>query len=100
MGGERQECAGLAPGPMAVALAIPTTQTQTSAVNKKPGDMAATAKSHSCPNCGTQVLLDTALEDAQRKIAELQAQVEMLKEKATAAGMYFHLSCYLSFGFV
>ncbi|KAF2468864.1 uncharacterized protein BDR25DRAFT_344102 [Lindgomyces ingoldianus] len=66
---------------MAAALAIRTTQSQTQTANRK--DMSV--NSHSCPNCGTQVWQDRAVEDAQRRIAELQAQVEMLKEKATAA---------------
>ncbi|ORY17121.1 hypothetical protein BCR34DRAFT_475421 [Clohesyomyces aquaticus] len=43
------------------------------------------ANVHSCPNCGSQVLQDAGVQDAQRKIAELEAQVEMLKSKATAA---------------
>lgn len=45
------------------------------------------ARAHGCPNCGTYVPLDRREEDAQRKIRELEAQVEMLKEKATSAGM-------------
>ncbi|KAH7139180.1 hypothetical protein B0J11DRAFT_36807 [Dendryphion nanum] len=40
---------------------------------------------HNCPQCGSAVSLDRSIEEAQRKIAELEAQVEMLKEKATAA---------------
>ncbi|KAF2659695.1 hypothetical protein K491DRAFT_702108 [Lophiostoma macrostomum CBS 122681] len=43
------------------------------------------AHGHSCPRCGTQVLPEPDIEDAQRKIMELEAQVEMLKEKATSA---------------
>jgi hypothetical protein len=42
---------------------------------------------HSCPACGTSIQLDTGeVEMAQRKIKELEAQMELLKEKATAAG--------------
>lgn len=48
------------------------------------------AKGHSCPKCGSQVPLERNIEDAQRRIRELEGQVEMLKEKATAAGMRFH----------
>lgn len=44
------------------------------------------SKGHSCPRCGTQVPGGGEVEEAQRKIRELQAQVEMLKDKATAAG--------------
>jgi tRNA(Ile2) C34 agmatinyltransferase TiaS len=44
------------------------------------------SKGHSCPRCGTQVPGGGDVEEAQRKIRELQAQVEMLKDKATAAG--------------
>lgn len=41
---------------------------------------------HSCPNCGSELPPERELEDARRRIKELEAQVEMLKEKATAAG--------------
>jgi hypothetical protein len=47
---------------------------------------AMAAQGHSCPRCGTSVLPEQEIEDAQRKIMELEAQVEMLKEKATSAG--------------
>ncbi|KAF2027443.1 hypothetical protein EK21DRAFT_71893 [Setomelanomma holmii] len=41
---------------------------------------------HSCPSCGTSVRIDTAeVESARRKIVELEAQMEVWKEKATAA---------------
>ncbi|KAF2011307.1 hypothetical protein BU24DRAFT_466032 [Aaosphaeria arxii CBS 175.79] len=43
------------------------------------------AKVHNCPKCGTQVSLEQGVEDAQRRIRDLEAQIEMLKEKATAA---------------
>lgn len=42
-----------------------------------------------CPKCGTDISLtippDTALRDAQRQIDDLQAQVRLLNDKATAA---------------
>jgi hypothetical protein len=41
-----------------------------------------------CPACGTSIQLDSGeVEMARRKIVELEAQMEFLKEKATAAGM-------------
>jgi hypothetical protein len=44
----------------------------------------------SCPGCGTGIQIDTAEMDmARRKMVELEAQMEILKEKATAAGGYF-----------
>jgi hypothetical protein len=43
---------------------------------------------HSCPACGTSIELDKGeMEMARRRIMELEAQMELLKEKATAAGM-------------
>jgi len=42
----------------------------------------------SCPNCGTTLSAEIEVEEAQRRIHELEAQVEMLKEKATAAGTF------------
>lgn len=43
----------------------------------------------SCPACGTSVSTDTAeLQDARRKVRELEEQMERLKEKAAAAGMF------------
>jgi hypothetical protein len=48
------------------------------------------SKAHNCPNCGENLpSVGTVVEDAQRKIRELEAQVEFLKEKATAAGMFW-----------
>jgi DNA repair exonuclease SbcCD ATPase subunit len=44
------------------------------------------SQGHSCPECGNQIPLEEDLEEAQRRIQELEAQVELLKEKATAAG--------------
>jgi hypothetical protein len=45
-------------------------------------------KHQSCPACGTSVEVDTAeVELARRRVAELESQMELLKEKATAAGM-------------
>ncbi|KAF2111509.1 hypothetical protein BDV96DRAFT_623606 [Lophiotrema nucula] len=43
------------------------------------------ARAHSCPKCGTAVEMGADSRDAKRKILELEAQVEMLKDKATAA---------------
>jgi hypothetical protein len=41
----------------------------------------------SCPACGTDIQIDAAeMEMARRKIMDLEAQMEFLKEKATAAG--------------
>jgi hypothetical protein len=41
----------------------------------------------SCPACGTSIQLDSGeVEMARRKIVQLEAQMEFLKEKATAAG--------------
>lgn len=45
------------------------------------------SKLHSCPKCGTQVQMERSVMDAQRKVRELEAQIEMLTAKATAAGM-------------
>jgi hypothetical protein len=42
----------------------------------------------SCPACGTHVKADTAeVALARGRVAELESQMELLKEKATAAGM-------------
>ncbi|KAF2705971.1 hypothetical protein K504DRAFT_87505 [Pleomassaria siparia CBS 279.74] len=65
---------------MAVVLAPPPAHT----INTK--QMPAVA--HSCPKCGTDMMIEGEDEDAKKKIQELEAQVEMLKEKATAAGMF------------
>jgi hypothetical protein len=65
---------------MAVVLATPPAPT-----NTKQMPTATTTIAHSCPKCGTS--LEEVAEDTQRQIRELEAQVEMLKEKATAAGM-------------
>ncbi len=48
------------------------------------------ANHDSCPTCGSITPLDTVmnLEGAKQRIMELEAQIELLKEKATAAGMY------------
>jgi hypothetical protein len=43
----------------------------------------------SCPGCGTGIQIDTAeIDMARSKMRELEAQMEFLKEKATAAGAY------------
>lgn len=42
---------------------------------------------HSCPSCGSHVPVDMSeLEEARRRVAELERQMEFLKEKAIAAG--------------
>lgn len=47
--------------------------------------VANDAHTPSCPSCGSSI--DTsALDDARQRIEELEAQMERLKEKATAAG--------------
>lgn len=66
---------------MAVVLETPSAHT-----NTKQMPAATTTIAHSCPTCGTS--LEEVVEDAQRQIRELEAQVEMLKVKATAAGMF------------
>lgn len=50
--------------------------------------MATSVKGHSCPKCGTNLPGEKEGEVAQKRIKDLEAQVEMLKEKATAAGMF------------
>ncbi len=39
-----------------------------------------------CPNCGTGLESHIALAEAQKQIEDLQAQVRLLNQKATAAG--------------
>lgn len=71
---------------MAAALdAIPPAPS----INKMNSYMPAAKNmgSRSCPECGVPVKAERAAEEAQRKIQELEAQAELLKEKATAAGM-------------
>ena len=41
-----------------------------------------------CPNCGAGPETHIALAKAQRQIEDLQAQVRLLNQKATAAGPY------------
>lgn len=50
--------------------------------------LAETEHELSCPNCGSGVSLDSSrlALDAQRQIEDLQAQVRLLTQKATAAG--------------
>ena len=43
------------------------------------------AHSPSCPSCGSSIDM-AELQDARQRIEELEAQMERLKEKATAAG--------------
>ncbi|KAL5119938.1 hypothetical protein ACEQ8H_002036 [Pleosporales sp. CAS-2024a] len=59
------------------------------AVAAPPAPFSATQPStHSCPACGTNIELDTGeMELARRRIAELEAQMEFLKHKATAAAV-------------
>lgn len=45
-------------------------------------------QSGSCPSCGVDWEVQREAAAAQRRIQELEAQVEMLTEKATAAGTY------------
>lgn len=43
---------------------------------------------HNCPSCGTTVTVGMeGAEEAQRVIRELQAQMQLLKKQAAAAGM-------------
>lgn len=47
----------------------------------------STSTTHSCPSCGTNVIVDLEdLEEARGTIRELEAQMELLKQKAAAAG--------------
>lgn len=47
----------------------------------------STSTTHSCPSCGTSVTVDLKdLEEARGNIRELEAQMELLKQKAAAAG--------------
>lgn len=52
--------------------------------------LADTEHQLSCPNCGSGVPLDSSCLalDAQRQIEDLQAQVRLLTQKATAAGSF------------
>ncbi|XPS92853.1 hypothetical protein M3J09_002230 [Ascochyta lentis] len=50
---------------------------------RTPGPASAT---HSCPSCGTIVIVDAEdVEEARRTIKQLEAQMESLREKAAAA---------------
>ena len=42
----------------------------------------------SCPNCGTTLEVKHGAGETKSRIEELEAQIEMLKEKATAAGTF------------
>jgi hypothetical protein len=44
------------------------------------------SKAHSCPKCGNEMSMDALNEEAQKRITELESQVEMLKGKAISAG--------------
>ena len=59
--------------PLEPAASTPTTQ--------------SASTTHSCPSCGTNVAVDfKGLEEARGTIRELEAQMELLKQKAAAAG--------------
>ncbi|KAH6642187.1 hypothetical protein C7974DRAFT_372159 [Boeremia exigua] len=48
--------------------------------------LQSTNTSHSCPSCGTTIVADLeGVEEAKHIIKELQAQIDMLREKAAAA---------------
>ncbi|CAI6340966.1 unnamed protein product [Periconia digitata] len=64
---------------MAAAVAITSTTGEPSIHTKH---MAS--KTHNCPNCGTEMPPEESRRE-QKRIVELEAQIEMLKEKATAA---------------
>lgn len=51
-----------------------------------PSITAKRMQSASCLSCGAELDMREA-EEAQKRIRELESQVELLKEKATAAGM-------------
>ena len=69
-----------APSVMAAALEV------SPPASPQPAKHAANEiQTHSCPSCGHS-LNTSELEEARRKIEELEAQMERLKEKATAAG--------------
>ena len=59
--------------------------------------LADTEHQLSCPNCGSGVSLDSSrlALDAQRQIEDLQAQVRLLTQKATAAGSPPSSNCYI-----
>lgn len=62
----------------------PPSEPAPSTRNARPASTA-----HSCPSCGTPVALDfEGADEAARVIRELQAQMEVLREKATSAGMF------------
>jgi hypothetical protein len=50
----------------------------------------------SCATCGTSVDM-AEVEEAHRRITELEAQMELLKEKATAAGTYAQALIHLAY---
>jgi hypothetical protein len=56
--------------------------TMTMTVMQPPTDGVLAA----CPSCGSDLASHIALADAQRQIEDLQAQVRLLNQKATAAG--------------
>lgn len=69
-----------APGVMAAAIEV------SPPASPQPAKHAANdAHTRSCPSCGHS-LNTSELDEARRKIEELEAQMERLKEKATAAG--------------
>ncbi len=52
---------------------------------------------HHCPSCGTAVNVDVGdIEEARRVIRDLEAQMQVLKEKATAAGSFTNQESIMS----
>lgn len=48
---------------------------------------------HSCSSCGTPIAVDMeGLEEAKRTIKELEAQMELLRKKAAAAGTFLKVA--------
>ena len=50
---------------------------------------ALAASTHSCPSCGTNLVVNIGdMEEAARAIRELEAQMELLRKQAAAAGTF------------
>lgn len=70
-------------------LIHPTTSTTAPYTTFSPGSSSAgpASATEPCPHCGAPAnLLPSASDDAQRRISELEQQVRLLSDKATAAG--------------